>query len=153
MRHTGTQHVVGRSNSECLEILDSFNRPTERQLQTWNNSLVKTQTVREVHDLAEQDGHIDALGQGDRCSKCGSRKHQTNSCTVDLSKTKCFRCGTFGHISAHCPKKQHEKGDERARPIGRHHQKPSKQQRQTKQNPKTQNTKANHTVLTCTTLK
>ena len=68
-------------------------------------------------------------------------------------KPKCFRCGTFGHISAHCPKKQHEKGDERARPIGRHHQKPSKQQRQTKQNPKTQNTKANHTVLTCTTLK
>ena len=29
------------------EILDSFHRPTERQLQTWNNSLVKQQAARQ----------------------------------------------------------------------------------------------------------
>ena len=37
---------------------------------------------------------------GDKCSKCGSKKHRSDACTGDLSKIKCFSCGGSGHIGA-----------------------------------------------------
>ena len=43
---------------------------------------------------------------GDKCSRCGSKKHKTDSCTVDMSKVKCFSCGGSGHIGANCPEKR-----------------------------------------------
>ena len=38
-----------------------------------------------------------------RCGKCGSRRHTTGSCTVDVSKIRCFRCRKAGHVSYNCP--------------------------------------------------
>ena len=43
---------------------------------------------------------------GDKCSKCGSKKHRSDTCTVDLTKIKCFSCGGSGHIGANCPMKR-----------------------------------------------
>ena len=43
---------------------------------------------------------------GDKCGKCGSKKHSTSACTVDLAKIKCFSCGGSGHIGANCPNKR-----------------------------------------------
>ena len=52
---------------------------------------------------SDGDGNwnLDAVG-GMRCGTCGSRKHGTHACDVDLSKLKCFKCQKYGHISANC---------------------------------------------------
>ena len=54
------------------------------------------------------DWQVDAMS-GDRCAKCGS---QESGWTVygRLSKTKCFRCGSFGHVSMNCKNKSNDKG-------------------------------------------
>ena len=64
----------------------------------------------EVYDMAasggEQPGGDDAYVEAiaGRCSKCGSKRHETSSCSVDLSRTKCFKCGVTGHVSMNCTK-------------------------------------------------
>ena len=64
----------------------------------------------EYYDVSGDGGyHIDAVVD-DRCTKCGSKKHSTESCQVDISKLKCFRCQEFGHIGANCLKNRGEKG-------------------------------------------
>eukprot|EP00434_Breviolum_minutum_P037835 symbB.v1.2.033549.t1/scaffold4184.1/size56758/3 len=58
----------------------------------------------EWYDVSgDTEYHIEAV-QGDRCGKCGSRKHSSESCQVDLAKVKCFRCQEFGHVGLNCPK-------------------------------------------------
>ena len=39
----------------------------------------------------------------DPCGKWGSRRHTAGSCTVDVSKIRCFRRGKAGHVSFNCP--------------------------------------------------
>ena len=41
-------------------------------------------------------------GQGPRCMKCGSKRHDSSSCTTNLDKLKCFKCGQLGHASLNC---------------------------------------------------
>ena len=55
---------------------------------------------------------------GDKCAKCGSKKHSTESCSVDLTKVKCFSCGVAGHIGANCPKKTQHDGKGYGKPKG-----------------------------------
>ena len=47
------------------------------------------------YDMSASDGdgnwNLDAVGAM-RCGTCGSRKHGTHTCDVDLSKLKCFKC-------------------------------------------------------------
>ena len=56
-------------------------------------------------DDSNLDPEVNAVS-GDKCSKCGSKKHRSDACTVDLSKIKCFSCGGSGHIGANCPQKR-----------------------------------------------
>ena len=51
----------------------------------------------------DPEGGINAMGQTPKCGKCGSRKHSTADCATDLSKVRCFRCNSHGHIGANCP--------------------------------------------------
>ena len=49
----------------------------------------------EYYDVSGDGGyHIDAAVD-DRGTKCGSKKHSTDSCQVDISKLKCFGCREF----------------------------------------------------------
>ena len=73
---------------------------------------------KKVHSLAQEDdtsygaeyysqsydGEWGVNSLQGRCTRCGSRKHEKESCTVDMSKVRCFRCGpgTFGHVSQNC---------------------------------------------------
>ena len=64
------------------------------------------------YDMSASDGdenwNLDAVG-GVRRGTCGSRRHSSNACDVDLSKLKCFKCQKFGHIS-NCPERKKGKG-------------------------------------------
>ena len=57
----------------------------------------------QIGDQTEGDFDVNALGDSGKCMKCGSRKHMSSECTVDLTKTKCFRCNGYGHVSMNCP--------------------------------------------------
>ena len=35
-------------------------------------------------------------GQGPRCLKCGSKRHDSSSCTTNLDKLKCFKMRPAG---------------------------------------------------------
>ena len=63
----------------------------------------------EHYDMSEQDwpGELCAVSDN-KCQKCGSKKHSTVECSTDLSKTKCFRCNGFGHVSMNCHLKKPE---------------------------------------------
>ena len=37
--------------------------------------------------------------QGPRCLKSGSKKHDSGSCSTDMSKLRCFKCSQLGHAS------------------------------------------------------
>ena len=49
-------------------------------------------------------------GQGPRCMKCGSKRHDSSSCTTNLDKLKCFKCGQLGHASLNCRVKKSPDG-------------------------------------------
>ena len=54
------------------------------------------------HYSLENEWNVDTM-TGDRCIKCGSRRHDTGFCTVDVNKLKYFCCGKTGHVSFFCP--------------------------------------------------
>ena len=37
-----------------------------------------------------------------KCSKCGSKKHQSHECSTDMAKVKWYRCHQMGHVSMNC---------------------------------------------------
>ena len=49
-------------------------------------------------------------GQGPRCLKCGSKRHDSSSCNTNLDKLKCFKCGQLGHASLNCRVKKSPDG-------------------------------------------
>ena len=88
-------YPTGNSKKQVAEI----------QQQQWSDA--------EWYDLGGQDAdwHVDAM-QGSKCGKCGSRKHDTSNCSVDMAKVKCYKCQKQGHVSMKCPerKQSNDKG-------------------------------------------
>ena len=63
--------------------------------------------------LPQLVGPIDAKLKQSQVSDApnvGFRKHLAAQCTTDLSKTKCFKCGVYGHVSLNCRMKAGEGG-------------------------------------------
>ena len=56
-------------------------------------------------DWSSESWHVDAVSSSTpvKCQRCGSRKHATESCQADLSRTKCFslfmKCDMWGLIA------------------------------------------------------
>ena len=44
----------------------------------------------------------DLDGKGLKRTRCGKKGHEVSACTMDLAKTKCYKCGVFGHVSVNC---------------------------------------------------
>ena len=65
--------------------------------------------MKMLDTTSDGDGNLDAV-DGMICGTCGSGKHGTHACDVDLSKLKCFKCQKYGHISANCPERKKGKG-------------------------------------------
>ena len=63
----------------------------------------------EWYDMTETDQsdnwwYVDSMGHDkSKCSKCGSKKHQSHECSTDMAKVKCYRCHQMGHVSMNCP--------------------------------------------------
>ena len=78
---------------------NSKKQVAEIQQQQWSDA--------EWYDLGGQDTdwHVDAV-QGSKCGKCGSRKHETANCSVDMAKVKGYKCQKQGHVSMNCPERK-----------------------------------------------
>ena len=81
-------------------------QPKKQLYQLGNES----EGAAEYYDITTSDGNgdwnLDAVGNsGQRCTKCGSRKHGASMCDADLTKVRCFKRQKFGHILANCPDK------------------------------------------------
>ena len=74
-------YPTGNSRKQVAEI----------QQQQWSDA--------EWYDLGggqDTDWHVDAV-QGSKCGKCGSRKHDTSNCSVDMAKVEAGSC--FNELS------------------------------------------------------
>ena len=72
---------------------------TQWQDEGWNT---------EWYDISGEDSweqSMYSVSDWTKCSKCGSKRHRTSDCSVDLSKIRCFKCNGLGHIGANCPGK------------------------------------------------
>ena len=49
---------------------------------------------------------VGAPSKGTRSIRCGSKKHETSSYSFDLTRTKCFKYNSYGHVSMNCEVKQ-----------------------------------------------
>ena len=67
-----------------------------------------------------------------KCQKCGSKKHSTTDCTTGLSKTKCFRCNGYGHVSMNCNMKRNDETKGKGNGSGKSHAKGGKGNRKGK---------------------
>lgn len=74
-------------------------------------------TYPETYQMDWGECQVEAI-TGERCTKCGSRKHLAAQCTTDLSKTKCFKCGAYGHVSLNCRMKAGEGGKDNGKGKG-----------------------------------
>ena len=83
----------------------SGSKKTVSQLETqWQDEGWNT----EWYDISGEDfweQSVHSVSDSSKCSKCGSKRHRTSDCSVDLSKIRCFKCNGLGHIGANCPGK------------------------------------------------
>ena len=72
----------------------------------------------EWFSIGDDFGQVHSVSH-EKCQKCGSRKHSTPNCQIDLSKTKCFRCQQFGHVGMNCPSGKGSKGSSGSQSVSK----------------------------------
>ena len=63
------------------------------------------QSGAEWYNISDEPMIVDAV-TGDKCHKCGSRKHTTPNCQVDMSKVKCFNARSRVILELTAPNEQ-----------------------------------------------
>ena len=104
------EHMTNQSNSHNKNKLVN-----ELSYGEWQSEVQSDSPGTQWYSLEEgwqgESWPVDSVASSSKCQRCGSRKHGTDSCQVDLSKTKCFRCNEFGHVGLNCPQNgKHGKG-------------------------------------------
>ena len=84
-------------------------------VEDFQGSGIPNEDTQEIEGEGETE-HVAGLNQtqGPRCLKCGSKKHDSGSCTTDMSKLRCFKCNQLGHASLNCKVKRTPDGKSNA---------------------------------------
>ncbi|CAL1680840.1 unnamed protein product [Lasius platythorax] len=64
---------------------------------------------KQAEDNSKRHARFKDEADTKRCYNCGDKKHVSNDCPSKEKGTKCFKCGTFGHIAAKGTKEAKEK--------------------------------------------
>ena len=111
------RHTPGESYGDYRETARRWEHQQRRFLELPGFSQgkkvyeVQNESRTEWYDMTETDNsdnwwYVDSRGHDkSKCSKCGSKKHQSHECSTDMTKVKCCRCHQMGHVSMNCPTK------------------------------------------------
>jgi len=93
-------YILHHSSADTYESYRNAAMRREEQHRLFNDFEVSGKKVNALESSSSgnteyyslEEWGVDTVAEG-LCAKCGSRRHGTGSCTVDVTKVKCFRCG------------------------------------------------------------
>ena len=96
---TGDTHHLGK-----LQEVFKYQQKLFRDLRTKKPMFAVR--VEEENSSALSEGEAEqvmsTVDKSVKCTRCAKKRHTVQGCTTELSKTKCYKCNNFGHVSVNC---------------------------------------------------